>query len=61
MEVLDKMESIKLKHNSINDLSMSQLKSFLRGKQYREFIQFFLLDNKKGENGLIVKKLLDNT
>jgi hypothetical protein len=38
-------------------IDSDMLDNVIGKKTYREFIQFLLLKNKKGENGLIVKKL----
>ncbi|QBP42711.1 hypothetical protein [Paenisporosarcina antarctica] len=53
------MANFQLKHTNIQKLNVEELKNFLQENEYREFIEYFLLENKKGENGLIFKELLN--
>lgn len=49
-----------IKPTNIYDVSYYNLSSFLKGKEYKDFIQFFLTENTKGENGLLVQYLRDS-
>lgn len=53
------MEKIEIKHTTIHLMTINQFGDIIEGKQFREFIQFLIKENNKGENGLIVKSILD--
>ncbi|UOQ91905.1 hypothetical protein MUO14_15465 [Halobacillus shinanisalinarum] len=54
------MENLSIKPDNFQDLTLDHLSSFLHGKSYKDFIQFFLEENNKGENGLLVKNIRES-
>ncbi|WP_226530748.1 hypothetical protein [Metabacillus niabensis] len=53
------MKKVKIKHTNLHLMTINQFRDIIEGKQFREFIQFLIKENNKGENGLIVKSILD--
>jgi hypothetical protein len=51
---------LEVKHRNVNDLSSAEFQILLNDKEYRSFIEFLLMENKKGENGLLFKNILEN-
>jgi hypothetical protein len=52
---------IELKPNNVHDLTSEELQILLNDKEYRSFIEFLLMENKKGENALLFKTILENS
>lgn len=51
---------LEVKHNNVNDFSSTQLKLLLNEREYRYLIEFLLVENTKGENGLLFKTIIEN-
>lgn len=54
------MKNMSIKPDNFQGLSTDDLNSFLYGKIYKDFIQFFLEENNKGENSLLVKYIRES-
>lgn len=51
------MQNIAIKPDNYQELTMEDLQSLFGEREYKYFIQFFLEENNKGENGMLVKEI----
>ncbi|GGC89001.1 hypothetical protein GCM10007216_19720 [Thalassobacillus devorans] len=54
------MKNLSIKPDNFKDLTSDHLFSFFDRMRYKDFIQFFLEENNKGENGLLVKYIRES-
>ncbi|CAM3838035.1 hypothetical protein GCM10009865_49010 [Aeromicrobium ponti] len=51
---------LEVKHHNVHDLSSKEFNFLINEKEYRSFIELLLMENTKGENGLLFKTIIEN-